>query len=242
MPGRRHHRDAQARGVDHLAVGQRTAQAAQKAAATSPHNSAGEVDDLIDAPGVVLVPVADQDQRNGAQLGDFGDVLLVVGAGIDDDDLVAARSAQHPGVRTLECHEAGVVAQQHRGRRGHRAQQPVGRVLDRHFTSTMTSTSTGASSGNSATPTAERACAPASPNTSAKSSDAPLITPGWPVNPGADATYPPTLTTRVIESIPTRASTAANAFRAHTRASVLPTSGVTSPPTLPVTVKSPDTN
>src|SRR5262249_51348373 len=221
---------------------QRTAQAAQEAAADRAHGRAGEVDHLVDAAGVVLVPVADQYQRNRAQLGDFGDVLLVVRAGIDNDHLVTSGTAQHPRVRALERQEAGVVAQQHRRRFGHRAQQPVGRMLDRHFTSTMISTSTGASSGNSATPTADRACAPASPNTSTNSSDAPLITPGWPVNPGADATKPTTLTTRVIESIPTSASTAANAFRAHVRASVLPTSGATSPPTLPVTVKSPDTD
>src|SRR5690606_18366981 len=41
------------------------------------------------------------------------------------------------------------------------------------------SISTGESSGSTATPTALRACCPASPKISPSSSEAPLITPGW---------------------------------------------------------------
>ncbi len=52
-------------------------------------------------------------------------------------------------------------------------------------TSTTSSTSTGASIGSDVTPTAERACRPDSPKTSPSSSLAPLITAGWPVNPGS---------------------------------------------------------
>ena len=51
--------------------------------------------------------------------------------------------------------------------------------------STTISTSTGASSGSTATPTAERACMPASPKALPSSSEAPLTTPGWPVKDGS---------------------------------------------------------
>ncbi len=60
---------------------------------------------------------------------------------------------------------------------------------------------------------------PASPKTSPSRSDAPLITSGWPVKPGADATNPTTFTTPVTASMPTRASTAASALSAQMRAS-----------------------
>ena len=55
-------------------------------------------------------------------------------------------------------------------------------------TSTMISTSTGASSGSTGTPTAERACTPASPKTLPSSSETPLATCGWPVKSGVEAT------------------------------------------------------
>lgn len=86
-------------------------------------------------------------------------------------------------------------------------------------TSTMSSTSTGAPSGNSATPTAERACRPALPNTSVSSSEAPLSTAACAVKPGAEATNPTTFTTRATASRPTRSATAASALSAHVRAS-----------------------
>ena len=54
-----------------------------------------------------------------------GDVLVVVGPGIDDDHLVAARAAQHPGVGAVQRHQPGVVAQQHRGGVGDRPQPAV---------------------------------------------------------------------------------------------------------------------
>ena len=40
------------------------------------------------------------------------------------------------------------------------------------------------------------------------------MTPGWPWKPGADATNPTTLTTRVTASMPTSESTAASALSA----------------------------
>ena len=79
----------------------------------------------------------------------------------------------------------------------------------------ITSTSTGASKGRSETPTAERAWAV--PKTSPKRSDAPLITPGWPPNPGADATKPVTFTIDT-ESMSTRELMAAKALSAAWRA------------------------
>src|SRR5581483_11304113 len=86
-------------------------------------------------------------------------------------------------------------------------------------TRTTSSTSTGASSGNEATPTALRACCPASPNSSPIRLLAPLTTPGWPVNDGALATYPTTLTTAATWSrSPTTPFTAAKAFSAQIRA------------------------
>ena len=85
-----------------------------------------------------------------------------------------------------------------------------------------TSTSTGAPSGSSAD--ADRAAGvPARPrrSTSPNSSEAPLITPGWPVKPGADATKPITLTTLTTLSRPTSASIAASALSAHAPGQVL---------------------
>ena len=95
----------------------------------------GALDDLVDAPGVVLMLVADQHQRDRAEFGDLGDVLVVIGSRVDDHHLVAAGPAQHPGVGAVERHQPRVVAQQHRRGLGDRAQQPVGGMLERHFTS-----------------------------------------------------------------------------------------------------------
>ena len=104
----------------------------------------------------------------------------------------------------------------------------------------MSSISTGASSGSTGTPTAERVCWPASPNTSPKSSDAPLATPGWPVKSGVDATNTTALTIRLTcERSPSSALTAASALSAHWRAHSPASSGVTSPPTLPVVISCP---
>src|SRR4029079_2420021 len=114
------------------------------------------------------------------------------------------------------------------------------------WTETMISTSTGASSGRTATPTAERAWTPASPKALPSSSEAPLMTPGWPVNDGSLATKPTTLTTRVtLSRSPTTDFPAAIAWRAQTCARALAASADTSPsptPTLPVTASSPATN
>ena len=103
----------------------------------------------------------------------------------------------------------------------------------------MISTSTGEFRGSSETPTAERACAPLSPNTSPNSSEAPLMTPGCPSKSLADATNPTTLTTRTTASMPTRACTAASAFNPQSRASSLASSALTSAPTLPVASSAP---
>jgi hypothetical protein len=62
---------------------------------------------------------------------------------------------------------------------------------------------------------------------------APLITPGWPVKPGALATNPTTFTTRTTESSPTSASTAASALSVQDRAAAFPSASETSAPTLP---------
>ncbi len=110
----------------------------------------------------------------------------------------------------------------------------------------MISTSTGASSGSTATPTAERACTPASPKAVPRSSEAPLTTPGWPVKDGSLATKPTTLTTRVtLSRSPTTDFTAAMALRAQVCASCLASCADTSPspsPTLPVAGRAPATN
>src|SRR6185312_15087219 len=212
------------------------------------HGCAGQLDELVDPVGVVAVPVADQHQRDPAECCDPGNVLVVVRSGVHDDQLVAARTTQHPGVGPLQRHQTRVVGQQYRRSLGDGAQPSVcgmGERLNRlghrrQPTSTINSISTGASIGNSATPTAERACAPLSPNTSASRSEAPLTTLGCPLKPGADATNPTTLTTWVTESRPTSASTAANAFNAQIRAIALASSGVTSAPTLPVRASLPE--
>src|SRR5699024_8841609 len=85
---------------------------------------------------------------------------------------------------------------------------------------TVTSTSTGEPSGRTATPTAERACLPASPKTSPRNSLAPLMTPGWPVKSGALETNPVTFTTCSMRSrSPISALIAASALIAQVRAS-----------------------
>src|SRR6266508_2455758 len=108
-----------------------------------------------------------------------------------------------------------------------------------HATSTRISTSTGASSGSTGTPTALRACAPASPNTWPSSSEAPFAICGWPVNSGVEATKASTLTTRFTCDRSTTEWTAASAFRAHWRAHSTPTSGAMRPPSLPVAISFP---
>ena len=178
MAGCGQHGNPQARRIDHFPVAQVTTHTAQESAAYRAHCGAGGCDDLVDAIGVIAVAMADQHQRDSAQRGQSIDVVILIRSGIDENDLFAARSAKHPGVGALQRHRARVIAEQDRGRRGDRPQDAVGRRGRGHFTSTMSSTSTGASNGNSATPTAERACAPASPNTSPRNSDAPLTTAG----------------------------------------------------------------
>src|ERR1041384_802435 len=89
---------APAARVDDLTVGQRPAEAPQEAAADGTDHRAGTVDDLVDRAGVVLVLVTDEHQRDLAQADEQLDVLVVLGSGVDDDHLVAARPFQHPRV------------------------------------------------------------------------------------------------------------------------------------------------
>src|SRR5262249_41882870 len=63
-------------------------------------------------------------------------------------------------------------------------------------TSTIASISTGIPIGSEPMPTAERACLPASPSTSTKRSEQPLMTLGWSANSGTAFTMPSTFTTR----------------------------------------------
>ena len=64
--------------------------------------------------------------------------------------------------------------------------------------SNKASISTAQSNGNSATPTVDLAWRPLSPKTSTIKSDAPFITPGRLVKPGAALINPPSLTQREI--------------------------------------------
>jgi hypothetical protein len=93
-----------------------------------------------------------------------------------------------------------------------------------------TSTSTGLSSGSTGTPTADRLCAPASPKISPSRLLVPLMTPGWPVNDGSEATKPVTLKTPVRRSTPpTAAAAAAMALSALMRAYSCASDAGTSP-------------
>ena len=178
MARRGEHSNPQASRIDHFPIAQVTAHTPQETAPDRSHRGAGGRDDLVDAIGVIAVAMADQHQRDPAQRCQPIDVVILIRSGIDEDNFVAVRSAKHPGVGALQRHRARVFTEQNRSRLSDRPQYAVRGRGRGHFTSTMSSTSTGASNGNSATPTAERACAPASPNTSPKNSEAPLTTPG----------------------------------------------------------------
>ncbi len=68
-----------------------------------------------------------------------------------------------------------------------------------------------------------------------------MATRGWPVKSGVEATKATTLTMRLTASrSPISAFTAAIAFRAHCWAQATASSSLTSPPTLPVTMSSPE--
>src|ERR1700689_4773245 len=71
---------------------------------------------------------------------------------------------------------------------------------------------------------------------------APFTPSGWPLNPGALATKPVTLTIRRIRSSPPAAAAAAAiAFSAQVRASPAASAALTSAPTLPVAASFPST-
>ena len=177
----------------------------------------GELAGQGGGPGrVVEVVMGDQHpHRAGVTAGhqQLGEVLGVLGAGVDDPGLIAV--AHHIGVGALQRHRARIV-------RAHRDQldarrcgltdgvvlahrltcsrlighgggargrgRPHERVASSSASSTSRSSSTGASRGSTATPTAARECAAAWPKTSPSSSLAPLITAGWAVKSGAEAT------------------------------------------------------
>ena len=89
----RQHGDADPGGVDHLPVDQWSTPAAQEATTDRADGGARSCDDLVDAVGVVAVPMADQHQRNPAQAGQAVDVVVVIGARVDDHNLIAAGPA-----------------------------------------------------------------------------------------------------------------------------------------------------
>ena len=163
------HGDAQPGGVDHLAVAQVPTHVPQESATHRPDSRTGGRSDLVDATGVVSVAMADEHQRDSPQRRQPLKVVILIRSRVNDDDVIATGTAQHPGVGALQRHRAGVFAQQDGRRLGDRPQHAVGgRVGWPHFrvatlrhaghlTSTMSSTSTGASKGSSETPTAERA-------------------------------------------------------------------------------------
>ncbi|COX20120.1 Uncharacterised protein [Mycobacterium tuberculosis] len=70
--------------------------------------------------------MTDQYQRDAAKRGNPCQVLVVVRAWIDNDQLVTERAAQHPGVGAVQRQQTGVVGQQDRRGVGDRAQLAVG--------------------------------------------------------------------------------------------------------------------
>src|SRR5574340_438055 len=237
----RKHPQPQSRGLDHLPGFEAPATTVPVCRIDTPDRAAGEFSEPRDAPGVVFVTVADQRERDGDGRNTV-QVRLILRPRVHDDALVAARCPQDPGVGAIQRHHSRVLGQHHGSAWRDLPESGVGGMYQCHSayfrhqrTSAISSTSTGAPRGSSATPTADRAWTPASPNTSPRNSDAPLITPGCPVKLGAEATKPTTFTIRTTESIPTSASSAANAFRAQIRAAVLASASPTAPPTLPVT-------
>src|SRR5579872_6730881 len=101
--------------------------------------------------------------------------------------------------------------------------------------SNMPSTSTATPPGNDATPTAARACFPASPNISTMTSEAPLTTCGISVKSGVQLTKPPSRSTRRMRSRspPAAARACANTLSAQSRAACLPSSMPIPAPSLP---------
>src|ERR1700722_15835782 len=117
----------------------------------------------------------------------------------------------------------------------HLDRKPVAAV-HRQRTSNTASTSTATLPGSAAMPTAERACLPASPNTSPISSEHPFTTCGWSVKSGVELTKPTSLTQRTTRSrsSPSAAFTCVNRLRPHSRAACLPSSSEISRPSLPM--------
>src|ERR1700687_239887 len=90
-----------------------------------------------------------------------------------------------------------------------------------HATSNKPSTSMAASAGRAETPTVVRAWRPLSPNTSTIRSDAPFITFGPSVKPGAELMKPPSRTTRVtLSRSPSAPLTCARRLTAQARAAL----------------------
>src|SRR5438132_4969244 len=106
---------------------------------------------------------------------------------------------------------------------------PARRLSYAASTAAVISSSTGAPSGSDDTPTAPRACRPASPRISATSSLAPLATFGWSTKPGAEATNTVTWRIRSTRSNepPSASRKADRACRAARRAASTPSSMLT---------------
>ena len=157
------------------------------------HPAARAARELRGRRGVVEVAVREQHGGHPTRSGVEHrlQVGLVVRPGVDDHDRTAGRVTDHPGVRALERHRSRVQRQHppqvrrqplSRGSCGPGGHPPTvpqrGRIVGVARTSATSSTSTGASRGSTATPTALRACWPASPKTSTSSRLAPFATAG----------------------------------------------------------------
>ncbi len=92
------------------------------------------------------------------------------------------RGYPREAVKTRSLRRSGEGSQTERepeaGYGGRAGPRPLPLPLAAYANSKTNSISTGESSGSTATPTALRACCPASPKISPSSSDAPLMTPG----------------------------------------------------------------
>ena len=96
MPRGRHHRDPHPGRIDDLAVAELSAKTTKNPLPTARTVAPVAVDDLVDAVGVITVPMADQHQRHSAQSSQAVDVGGVVrtGSTTTSSSLPGARSAQ----------------------------------------------------------------------------------------------------------------------------------------------------
>lgn len=114
------HGDFQPAGIDDLTVAQRHRVTAQELGIGGAHGRTGALEQLVDAVGVIAMAVTDQHQRDAAQRGDSGNVLVVGRPGIDDNQFVTTWAAEHPGVGALQGQQTRVIGNQDRGKVGDR--------------------------------------------------------------------------------------------------------------------------